>query len=58
MRFGYEILNAADGRIIAEGEQTDQQLAARSAECAEMLDRVLKTRSLSEQPSPSSITIS
>jgi cell division protein ZapA len=39
-------------------EQTDQQLAARSAECAEMLDRVLKTRNLAEQPSPSSITIS
>ena len=39
-------------------EQADQQLAARSAECAEMLDRVLKTRNLSDQPSPSSITIS
>ena len=39
-------------------EQTDQQLAARSAECAEMLDRVLKTRNLADQPSPSSITIS
>ncbi len=39
-------------------EQADQQLAARSAECAEMLDRVLKTRNLSEQPIPSSITIS
>ena len=25
-------------------EQADQQLAARSAECAEMLDRLLKTR--------------
>ena len=25
-------------------EQTDSQLAARSAECAEMLDRLLKTR--------------
>ena len=33
-------------------EQTDQQLAARSAECAEMLDRVLKTRNLADQPSP------
>ena len=38
-------------------EQTDQQLAARSAECAEMLDRVLKTRNLADQPAPS-ITIS
>ena len=34
-------------------EQTDQQLAARSAECAEMLDRLLKTRSaVSEQAAP------
>src|SRR6266704_4671176 len=32
-------------------EQADQQLASRSAECAEMLDRVLKTRYVSEQPS-------
>src|SRR5215213_4931025 len=38
-------------------EQTDQQLAARSAECAEMLDRVLKTRSAAEQVTPT-ITIS
>src|ERR687891_461510 len=30
-------------------EQTDSQLAARSAECAEMLDRVLKSRN-SEHP--------
>src|ERR1051325_336546 len=37
-------------------EQADQQLASRSAECAEMLDRVLKTRNVAEQPS--SITIS
>src|SRR5437870_1609511 len=37
-------------------EQADQQLASRSAECAEMLDRVLKTRNAAEQPS--SITIS
>lgn len=29
--------------------QTDQQLAARSAECAEMLDRVLKQRDTSPQ---------
>ena len=38
-------------------EQTDQQLAARSAECAEMLDRVLKTRSPADHVA-SSITIS
>ena len=38
-------------------DQADQQLAARSAECAEMLDRVLKTRSAVEQAVPS-ITIS
>lgn len=31
-------------------EQADQQLATRSAECAEMLDRVLKSRN-SEPPS-------
>jgi cell division protein ZapA len=29
-------------------EQSDAQLAARSAECAEMLDRLLKTRAPSE----------
>src|SRR6059058_5921187 len=29
-------------------EQADQQLATRSAECAEMLDRVLKSRSAAE----------
>ena len=29
-------------------EQADQQLAARSAECAEMLDRVLKSRPAAE----------
>lgn len=43
-------------------EQTDQQLASRSAECAEMLDRVLKTRAAVEQASqasgPSTITLS
>ncbi|HYN84981.1 MAG TPA: cell division protein ZapA [Pyrinomonadaceae bacterium] len=33
-------------------EQADSQLASRSAECAEMLDRVLKSRSLSESPAP------
>src|SRR5215211_6785134 len=38
-------------------EQADSQLAARSAECAEMLDRVLKTRSAAEQVTPT-ITIS
>jgi cell division protein ZapA len=33
-------------------DQADQQLAARSAECAEMLDRLLKTRTaVAEQPS-------
>src|ERR671919_817998 len=32
-------------------EQADQQLASRSAECAEMLDRVLKARAAAEQPS-------
>jgi cell division protein ZapA len=30
-------------------EQTDQQLASRSAECAEMLDRVLKQRDAAPQ---------
>ncbi len=30
-------------------EQADSQLASRSAECAEMLDRLLKTRSAFEQ---------
>ena len=40
-------------------EQTDSQLAARSAECAEMLDRLLKTRTaVAEQPSGSSIAFS
>ncbi len=33
-------------------EQADTQLASRSAECAEMLDRVLKSRSAAEQPAP------
>ena len=34
-------------------EQADQQLAARSSECAEMLDRLLKARSVvSEQAAP------
>jgi cell division protein ZapA len=31
-------------------EQADTQLASRSAECAEMLDRVLKSRAPAEQP--------
>src|ERR671917_90074 len=41
-------------------EQADQQLASRSAECAEMLDRVLKARAAADQntPGPSAITIS
>ena len=33
-------------------EQADSQLASRSAECAEMLDRVLKSRNLSEASAP------
>src|SRR2546421_4586059 len=37
-------------------EQADQQLVTRSAECAEMLDRVLKTRSAAEQPSATGIS--
>jgi len=37
-------------------EQADQQLAARSSECAEMLDRLLKVRTaVAEQPSGSKI---
>jgi cell division protein ZapA len=39
-------------------EQTDQQLATRSAECAEMLDRVLKSRNAEPAPGTSSIAIS
>jgi cell division protein ZapA len=35
-------------------EQADSQLASRSAECAEMLDRLLKVRSNAEQQSPTS----
>ncbi len=31
-------------RLKIQQEQTDQQLASRSAECAEMLDRVLKQK--------------
>ncbi len=33
-------------------EQADSQLASRSAECAEMLDRLLKVRSTVEQQQP------
>src|ERR671927_756566 len=41
-------------------EQADTQLAARSAECAEMLDRLLKARAVADQsvPGPSAITLS
>src|SRR5947209_9196705 len=39
-------------------EQADQQLATRSAECAEMLDRVLKTQSADREPSATGISIS
>src|SRR5205807_9722941 len=35
-------------------EQADEQLASRSAECAEMLDRLLKVRSSVERQQPSS----
>ena len=38
-------------------EQADQQLATRSAECAEMLDRVLKARAAVDQPATSSISL-
>ncbi|MEP6708324.1 MAG: cell division protein ZapA, partial [Pyrinomonadaceae bacterium] len=34
-------------------EQADEQLASRSAECAEMLDRLLKVRSSVERQQPS-----
>src|SRR5437660_12090466 len=39
-------------------EQADQQLASRSAECAEMLDRVLKSRSAAETVATSNVSIS
>jgi cell division protein ZapA len=39
-------------------EQADQQLATRSAECAEMLDRVLKSRNAVEQTGTGNISIS
>jgi cell division protein ZapA len=38
-------------------EQADSQLASRSAECAEMLDRLLKVRSTVEQQSSTTGTI-
>src|ERR687894_819632 len=39
-------------------EQADSQLAARSAECADMLDRLLKARtSVAEQPGTASTNI-
>ena len=39
-------------------EQTDQQLATRSAECAEMLDRVLKSRNAEPAAGAGNIAIS
>lgn len=39
-------------------EQADQQLATRSAECAEMLDRVLKSRNAVDQPNANNISLS
>src|ERR1043165_5250763 len=39
-------------------EQADQQLATRSAECAEMLDRVLKSGGAAEPVAPSTPTTS
>ena len=38
-------------------EQADSQLASRSAECAEMLDRLLKTRTAAEHPSANQSSI-
>lgn len=38
-------------------EQADSQLAARSAECAEMLDRLLKVRTSVEQGGPGKLTL-
>lgn len=40
-------------RLKQLNEQADTQLASRSAECAEMLDRLLRARSTLEQQSPS-----
>ncbi len=39
-------------------EQADSQLAARSAECAEMLDRLLKVRSTVEQKRGEKLSLS
>src|SRR5436309_16043484 len=39
-------------------EQADKQLAARSAECAEMLDRVFKSRSAAEPVAASNLSFS
>lgn len=39
-------------------EQADSQLAARSAECAEMLDRLLKVRSSLEQEQGGKLSLS
>ncbi|HET8780818.1 MAG TPA: cell division protein ZapA [Pyrinomonadaceae bacterium] len=38
-------------------EQADSQLAARSAECAEMLDRLLKVRSTLEQSGAGNLSL-
>lgn len=45
-------------RLKQTHEQADSQLATRSAECAEMLDRLLKVRSTIEQEKGASGTIS
>lgn len=45
-------------RLKQTHEQADAQLAARSAECAEMLDRLLKVRSTIEQEKGSTGNIS
>src|ERR687893_1562052 len=39
-------------------EQADSQLASRSAECAEMLDRLLKARTVAEQQTTTQSNIS
>ena len=45
-------------RLTRLHEQADSQLASRSAECAEMLDRLLKTRStVAEHPGASTTNI-
>ena len=38
-------------------DQADSQLASRSAECAEMLDRVLKVRTVAAQQQPQTSNI-